>query len=116
MAIIAIISVSNCTQIPENNDPVIGIWFKVEVNELSETARQTVRQEWIFNDVYLGRYHRYENNTLTLKTDFNWEKENDKYIINYPGTDMTSNVVSLKDSQEGELLADEEGNVLAHRE
>ncbi len=116
MAIIAIISVSNCTQIPENNDPVIGIWFRVEVDELSETGRQTVRQEWIFNDVYLGRYHRYENNTLTLKTDFNWEKENGRYTINYPGTEMESNVVSLKDSQEGELLADEEGNVLAHRE
>ena len=116
MAIVAIISVSNCTRIPENNDPVIGIWSRMDVNQLDENAQEAVRQEWIFNDVYLGRYHRYENNTLVLKTDFNWEIQDGVYTINYPGTDMTSNQVTRKDHSTGEVLADNQDNILAFRE
>ena len=116
MAIVAIISVSNCSRIPENNDPVIGIWSRLDVNEVNETSREAVRQEWIFNDVYLGRYHRYENNTLVLKTDFNWEVNDGMYTINYPGTEMPSNTVVRKDHTAGEILADTQDNILAFRE
>ena len=112
MAIIAIISASNCSRIPENNDPIIGIWSKVELNAESET----IRQEWIFNDVYLGRYHQYVNNKLEVITDFGWEETEGIYTISYPGTEMLKNVVSRKMAEEVELLEDRQGNVLAQRE
>ncbi|MEZ2415080.1 hypothetical protein ACA086_08945 [Muriicola sp. E247] len=116
MAIVTIISVSNCTRIPENNDPIIGIWSKVEFAENSETGRQTNRQEWIFNDVYLGRYHSYDGNQLTVKTDFSWTQDKGVYTISYPGTDMPAHQVSLKNSDEGTVLEDVQGNILALRE
>jgi len=116
MAIIAIIFASNCSRIPENNDPVIGIWYKVEIQTLSETNKQTVRQEWIFNDAYLGRYHRYNENQIEFKTDFKWERADGSYTISYPGTDMSDDVVSMKESSNRDLLEDSQGNILAQRE
>ena len=116
LAIVAIIFASNCSRIPENNDPVIGIWSKVEVLNAGETAKQTIRQEWIFNDVYLGRYHKYNGSTLEVTTDFSWKQLEGIYTISYPGTDMPDNKVSMKESAEGELLEDTQGNILAHRE
>ncbi len=116
MAIIAIVVASNCSRIPENNDPVIGIWFKVEVQTLSQTKTQTVRQEWIFNDAYLGRYHRYNGNKIAFKTDFKWEQEDGIYTISYPGTDMPRDMVSMTESPDGAMLEDGQGNILAERE
>lgn len=116
MAIIAIISASNCSRIPENNDPIIGIWAKVEIISTSESARQTHREEWIFNDVYLGRYHNYSGNTLNVQTDFSWEKTGKVYTISYPGTDMSSHEVRLKEADNVESLEDTQGNILALRE
>ncbi|WP_297763126.1 hypothetical protein [uncultured Muriicola sp.] len=116
MAIIAIILASNCSRVPENNDPIIGIWAKTAITNTSETERQNNRQEWIFNDVFLGRYHSYNGNTLDVKTDFSWTVDDGVYTISYPGTDMPSDQVSLKQSEEGKILEDTQGNILAHRE
>ena len=106
LAIITIISVSNCTRIPENNDPIIGIWSRVDFSENTGTERTANRQEWIFNDVYLGRYHSYEGNQLEVKTDFSWTQEGGVYTISYPGTDMPDQLVSMKNSEEGIVLED----------
>ncbi|MGI9548330.1 MAG: hypothetical protein ACR2MM_13880 [Flavobacteriaceae bacterium] len=112
LAIISIVSASNCSRIPENNDPIIGIWSKVELS----TENDAVRQEWIFNDVYLGRYHSYNNNTLEVKTDFSWSEDKGVYTISYPGTEMPEDVVSMKVEQSIEFLEDQQGKVLAERE
>lgn len=116
MAIVAILLASNCSEIPENNDPVIGIWSKVEVSQETEAGQQTIRQEWIFNDVYLGRYQRYEGSELVFKTDFKWTTEDGMYTVSYPGTSMSEVLVSRKESPEGEALEDTEGNIVALRE
>lgn len=116
MAIVAILLASNCSRIPENNDPVIGIWSKVAVMQSQENGQLTVRQEWIFNDVYLGRYQRYEGKTLTFKTDFKWTTQDGIYTVSYPGTDMPKVQVVRKDSPEGEVLEDTEGEIIASRE
>ncbi len=115
LAIITIISVSNCTEIPENNDPIIGIWSKVEIITDQEAGRQTSRQEWIFNDAYLGRYHQRQNNELTIKTDFKWTEDNGVYTISYPGTDLPSQLVSMQQTPEGDMLNDNQGQVIAIR-
>ncbi len=117
LAIIGIILVSNCSRIPENNNPVIGIWSDIEVSEATETAKkQTLRQEWIFNDAYLGRYHQKTNGSIIFKTDFRWTYENEIYIITYPGTDMEEKIVSMQNRDEAAMLADVEGNIMATRE
>ncbi|WP_149275035.1 hypothetical protein [Pareuzebyella sediminis] len=117
LAIVGIILVSNCSRIPENNDEVIGIWSDIEMESTSLTAKQeTFRQEWIFNDAYLGRYHQKSNGKIIFKTDFRWSREGENYIISYPGTDMNNQIVSMQDSKEGIALADAHGNVLAVRE
>ncbi|MBT8181412.1 MAG: hypothetical protein KJO53_07470 [Eudoraea sp.] len=116
MAIVAIVIASNCSRIPENNDPVIGIWYRVDVINSGETNKQTIRQEWIFNDVYLGRYQKYNGPVLDFKTDFSWEADEGVYTISYPGTDMTKDVVSMKESPEGMLLENVKGEILAKRE
>lgn len=116
MAIIAIIIASNCSRIPENNDPVIGIWVKLDFKTLSESNKQTLRQEWIFNDAYLGRYHKYTSSTLDFKTDFKWEQVDGVYTISYPGTDMQPVLVSMKESSEGVMLEADNGEVLATKD
>lgn len=117
LAILGIILVSNCSRIPENNDEVIGIWSDVEINAATQTAKQeTLRQEWIFNDAYLGRYHQKSNGSIIFKTDFKWSRDGDNYTISYPGTSMNDQIVSMQDSEEGITLADAQGNVLAVRE
>lgn len=116
MAIIAIIIASNCSRIPENNDPVIGIWIKLDVETQSENKRQTVRQEWIFNDAYLGRYHKYTSSTLDFKTDFKWVRVDGEYTISYPGTDMPPETVSMKESGDVVMLEDLNGEVVATRD
>lgn len=116
LAIIGIILASNCSRIPENNDPVIGIWTNIEITT-SESARGTVKREWIFNDAYLGRFHRYNNNKVEVKTDFSWKKEDDMYIITYPGLeDRSTDMVYMKESVDGMLLEDTGGDTLAIRE
>jgi len=88
MAIVAIVLASNCSRIPENNDPVI----------------------------YLGRYQKYNGSQLDFKTDFSWVTDKGVYTISYPGTDMINDVVSMKESPEGMLLEYIKGETLAKRE
>ena len=116
LAIIGIILASNCSRIPENNDPVIGIWTSIAVTD-SQSARSTIKREWIFNDAYLGRFHRYNNNKIEVLTDFSWKKEDDMYIISYPGLeDRSTDMVFMKKSENGMLLEDASGDTLAIRE
>ncbi len=117
LMIISIVLASNCSRVPENNDPVIGIWSKAETEETSSSAKVRVKEEWIFNDAYLGRYHKYENNTITVENDFRWSIEDETYTISYPGTNFTNDIVIMK--TKGNLTVLEvpiNGEVLAIRE
>ncbi len=114
--IVLIIAVSNCTDIPENNDPILGIWTRTISNNVDSKSSSTVKEEWIFNDVYLGRYQKYTNNTLTFYTDFKWSNTDGAYNIVYTGTDIEEVTVSLEVSNEPEILALEDGAVFATRE
>jgi len=117
LAIIGIILASNCSRIPENNDPVIGIWSNIEVKTSSQTQRNTTRQEWIFNDAYLGRFHNYSNGQIDVVTDFKWEEENGVYTIAYPGLENKLNdVVTMRISDGEEVLEGADGKILAKRE
>lgn len=116
-AIVAIIAVSNCSRIPENNDPVLGIWVRTELPEDATASKQTeISEEWIFNDVYLGRYHRYDENDIVFLTDFSWEVVDGIYTISYSQGDLTEVQVSLIQSgNNSETLQLDNGEVFAIR-
>ncbi|EAQ99653.1 hypothetical protein [Maribacter sp. HTCC2170] len=116
IAIVSIILASNCSRIPENNDPVIGIWTSLSTLTNSETGKVSTRFEWIFNDAYLGRYHIKENGNVVAKTDFKWQQEDGIYTISYPGMDKEDDKVIMKESEDRATLEDNKGNVLAIRE
>ena len=116
LALLAILAVSNCTKIPQNLDPILGIWAKSEIiQSQDEKNGNEVREEWIFNDAYLGRYHSYTNDDLEFYTDFSWSIDSETYTISYPGTDIPSVEVNLQQAASQELLALENGNTFAIR-
>ena len=116
-AILSIISFTSCSEVTENNDPVIGIWVNTEMDTNTSAKATTVKKEWIFNDAYLGRFHSYNNNNLEVISDFKWTKKDDMYIISYPGLENKANdMVVMKNSGSGTILKDMSGSTLATRE
>ena len=116
LSIIGIIVISNCTSVPDNHDPILGIWSKTESSSKEAKNSNTVREEWIFNDVYLGRYQRYSNSELIFYTDFKWSQENGTYSITYGDPQVTDITVSLEKAKEPEILTLDNGSVFATRE
>ena len=117
MAICAIIFLANCSRIEQNNDPIIGIWAQSKILTTENSSKQTIRKEWIFNDVYLGRYHEISGSTITLKTDFNWSRQGDIYTIEYRGLeDKPTHIFSIIKEEDGIYLENIEGGTLAVKE
>jgi hypothetical protein len=116
LALVAMISGANCTRISENNDPVIGIWAISTNTEASKTAVSTSRQEWTFNDAYLGKYFKYVNKKMEFETDFKWSREGEVYTISYPGTDFPDDLVTMENTPEGNTVLQETDKILAIRE
>lgn len=115
---------NSCSEIPENNDPIIGIWSKAII---SDTGNQLSKKEWTFNDAYLGRYHNYTYDNIVFITDFQWEVNDGIYTISYPGTDMPNDIVTMelitkenkdsnKEFSDSEVLQNNTGQTLAIRE
>ena len=116
LSIVGIIAISNCTRVPENNDPILGIWAKTESSNIEDKSNSTVREEWIFNDVYLGRYQRYSDSKLIFYTDFKWSQEKGTYSITYGDPQVTDITVNLEKAKEPEVLTLDNGSVFATRE
>lgn len=118
MATCALIFLASCSKIENNNDPIIGIWAQSQITTSSTTAKQTVRKEWIFNDVYLGRYHEISGTKITVQTDFHWSKSGEIYTVDYRGLeDKPNNVLVIKNVQGGKVyLEKKDGATLAVRE
>jgi len=116
LSIVGIIAISNCTRVPENHDPILGIWAKTEFSSIEGKSNTTVREEWIFNDVYLGRYQRYSDSKLIFYTDFKWSREKGTYSITYGDPQVTDITVSLEKAKEPEILTLDNGSVFATRE
>lgn len=117
LAICAIVFLANCSRIEQNTDPIIGIWSLSDLTVTESSSKQTIRKEWIFNDVYLGRYHEIEGSTITLKTDFNWSKQDGVYTVEYKGLEgKPNNIITIKSSEENVYLQKKDGATLAIRE
>ena len=117
VAICAIIILANCSRIEQNNDPIIGIWSQSKITSTDNSSKQSIRKEWIFNDVYLGRYHEISGTTITLKTDFKWSKQDDNYTIEYRGLEgKPTEVFTIKNLEDSAYLETKDGGTLAIRE
>ena len=116
LSIIGIIAISNCSSVPENDDPILGIWAKTESSSIDGKGTSSTREEWIFNDVYLGRYQSYSNSKLVFYTDFRWSQENGTYTITYGDSQVEDTMVRLEQSSSPEILTLENGLVFATRE
>lgn len=116
LSIVGIIAISNCSQIPENNDPILGIWAKLDTNTTTDKATEHIREEWIFNDVYLGRYQRYSDSKLVFYTDFKWSVDQGNYNITYGDSQLDDITVNLEQAEEPEILTLDNGLVFATRE
>lgn len=116
LSILGIIAISNCTSVPDNHDPILGIWAKTASSTIEGKNSDTIREEWIFNDVYLGRYQRYTNSQLDFYTDFKWSQENGAYSIIYGDPQVTDITVSLEKAKTPEVLTLDNGSVFATRE
>ena len=117
VAICAIVFLANCSRIEQNNDPIIGIWSQSKIITTENSSKQTVRKEWIFNDVYLGRYHEINGTTITIKTDFNWSKQGDIYTIEYRGLeDKPINYITIQNLEDDFFLKNKDGATMAIRE
>lgn len=117
MAICAIIFSANCSRIEQNNDPIIGIWFQSGTEIISSSSKSTLRKEWIFNDVYLGRYHEINGNDIILQTDFKWSKEGDIYTIEYRGLENAPiDRLKISKTNKGSILEKIDGEYVAIRE
>lgn len=93
--VVLLLVVFSCSKIEENNDPVIGIWNHNVKSATNSNKMVIDKEEWIFNDVYLGRFHGYKNDEVTYLTDFRWTIEGDIYTISYPGTDFPDDQVRM---------------------
>tara|TARA_R110002074_G_scaffold59183_2_gene144239 strand:+ start:22189 stop:22566 length:378 start_codon:yes stop_codon:yes gene_type:complete len=117
VTICAIVLLANCSRIEQNNDPIIGIWSQSKIITTENSTKQTLRKEWIFNDVYLGRYHEISGTTITLKTDFNWSKQGDVYTIEYRGIeDKPNNYITIQNLEDDYFLKKKDGATMAFRE
>lgn len=115
LAIMAILVVSNCSKIPENNDPILGTWENNFTLSPSGKSPSKVEEEWIFNDVYLGRYHKYEDGDLIIISDFSWTRDNDEYVISYPALERDDEEVTLNYLEGDEILEMNNGRIFARR-
>lgn len=118
LALLGLILASNCTQIPENDDPILGIWARTEwLEPVAEEAKSSrLKKEWIFNDVYLGRYQEFVDHQLVYYTDFSWEVDSDGYTLIYYGTDTPPLKLLLKQDENSDRLEYTDGAVFAERE
>ena len=110
-----VVLLTSCSKVPENTDPVLGIWYK-PVLVSAETQQVITKEEWVFNDVYLGRYQVYNNNSVIFFTDFQWEQIDGTYTISYPGTDIPEQNARMVMMEEQEVLQDNNGDILAFRQ
>ena len=114
--IVLLLLVASCSKIEENHDPIIGIW-KNSVKTATNTNKMVVdSEEWIFNDVYLGRFHGYKNGEIVFLTDFKWSVNGDVYMVSYPGTDFPDDFVQMQETEEGTVLIRTQGNIFAQKQ
>jgi len=111
-----VVSFFSCEKIEISNDPILGYW-EIE-QEISLTGKAPVKrmEQWVFNDIYLGRYNVFENDVLVYHKDYDWEVDpNGLYTISYRGESHLVDFKAILSFEENELLKNMDGQVIAKR-
>ncbi|WP_437371520.1 hypothetical protein [Maribacter litoralis] len=114
--LVLMVIITSCSKIEENNDPIIGIWQHTVKTATNENKMVVDNEEWIFNDVYLGRFHGYKNDQVVYLTDFSWSVHDGVYIVSYPGTDFPDDFVKMEKTDDGVILMRTEGKLFAEKQ
>ncbi|WP_339652871.1 hypothetical protein [uncultured Maribacter sp.] len=114
--LLLLVLVSSCSKIEKNNDPIIGIWQHT-IKTATNTNKLVIdNEEWIFNDVYLGRFHGYKNGQVVYLTDFKWSVNNHIYNVSYPGTDFPDDFIEMKEADGRTILVSTKGVIFAEKQ
>lgn len=112
IALLTIIVFTNCSKVDIAEDPVLGIWKHELQSSVTAEGVQIEAQEWIFNDLFKGRFHGYTEGEIVYEMDYHWFIEGDIYTLTYNGGDLPD--ITFK--REGGRLVDMQGKLLAIRQ
>lgn len=116
VAATTIMALQSCSKIPENNDPILGIWT-MEKTSIINGKELTLRKEWIFNDVFRGRFHLYEGNKIIEEFDYTWKVEGTLYTIDFVAAPHYNMQVRMQSCEGKSTLTDNrDNNLVAVRE
>lgn len=108
--VIALIVLSvSCSKIEIAEDPVLGIWKQELQTTITAEGVEIKAQEWIFNDLFKGRFHGYVEEEIVYEMDYHWTIENGVYTLSYNGGDLPNITFRMVGNQ----LIDMQGNVIA---
>ena len=102
----------NCSTIETTDDPILGIWVNELQSELIIEGEIVTEEEWIFNDIFKGRFHGYRNGEVVYEMDYRWTIENGVYTLVYNGGELNEITFRMED----EVLRALKGSVIAFRE
>ncbi|GMN10130.1 hypothetical protein MTsPCn9_14550 [Croceitalea sp. MTPC9] len=102
----------SCSEVETAEDPILGIWMNELQSELLIEGETVTEQEWIFNDLYKGRFHGYRNGEVVYEMDYNWSNDNGVYTLTYNAGELDAITFRMEDT----ILRTVEGNVVAERE
>jgi hypothetical protein len=102
----------SCSEVETAEDPILGIWMNELQTELVIEGEMVTDQEWIFNDLYKGRFHGYRNGEVVYEMDYNWSNENGIYTLTYNAGELSTITFRMEDT----VLRAIEGSVVAVRD
>ena len=104
--------VFSCSEVEVAEDPILGIWMNELESELVIEGELVTQQEWIFNDLYKGRFHGYRDGEVVYEMDYQWSNENGVYTLTYNAGELDA--ITFK--QEDTILRALEGSIVAFRD
>lgn len=111
-ALALILLTVSCSKIEIAEDPVLGIWKQELQTTITAEGVEIKAQEWIFNDLYKGRFHGYVEGEIVYEMDYHWYIEGNVYTLTYNGGDLADITFQMLDNR----LVDMQGNIIASRQ
>jgi hypothetical protein len=102
----------SCSEVETTDDPILGIWMNQLQSAIIIEGENIDEQEWIFNDLYKGRFHGYKDGRVVYEMDYNWTNENGTYTLTYNAGELNAIIFIMED----EILRAVEGQVIAVRD
>ena len=109
--IVIVMCFISCSEIEPVNDPILGVWT-IEYMVLNNGEETIEQREWIFNDVFLGRHHRYMNGELVVENDYRWSVSDGIYRMEYNGGTFPDIIFTIDQHGNDAVLRAVDGEVI----